>query len=425
MTSLLTSAKILLRVRWGIALISTLCLAGALVYWWSVKAPTQEIATPLERWIPVSPQRLEKQLGLTGRIRPVHEETLSSPFEGEVKALYVTEGQRVEKGQKLITLDNGLVEIQLRQTQTELLKAQKEADNYHNWHRSPDVARARRGVQSAQFTLTNSKKNLRDTRLLFERGIVARMEVEALEQLVAAQQQALDSALDDLYAVEAQGGSNYLKIAEMALANARTRYDILLAQSKKQTLYAPFSGVVARPQSSDVGRTAALHVGTPVSQGTELLTVVGLDTLQVVSRVEEIDLHQLREGMPVRITGDGFSSKTLSGRVKAIGMQDNASDSQGAYYDVIVSIDSPVADLQPDIRLGMSARLDVITYRNDRATTVPVASLQTDDKTGERFVVYRQSPAAPHQKITVSIEETVVQGAVVKGISAGEVRIAQ
>lgn len=158
MTSLLTSAKILLRVRWGIALISTLCLAGALVYWWSVKAPTQEIATPLERWIPVSPQRLEKQLGLTGRIRPVHEETLSSPFEGEVKALYVTEGQRVEKGQKLITLDNGLVEIQLRQAQTELLKAQKEADNYHNWHRSPDVARARRGVQSAQFTLTNSKK---------------------------------------------------------------------------------------------------------------------------------------------------------------------------------------------------------------------------------------------------------------------------
>jgi len=284
MTSLLTSAKILLRVRWGIALISTLCLAGALVYWWSVKAPTQEIATPSERWIPVSPQRLEKQLGLTGRIRPVHEETLSSPFEGEVKALYVTEGQRVEKGQKLITLDNGLVEIQLRQAQTELLKAQKEADNYHNWHRSPDVARARRGVQSAQFTLTNSKKNLRDTRLLFERGIVARMEVEALEQLVAAQQQALDSALDDLYAVEAQGGSNYLKIAEMALANARTRYDILLAQSKKQTLYAPFSGVVARPQSSDVGRTAALHVGTPVSQGTELLTVVGLDTLQVVFR---------------------------------------------------------------------------------------------------------------------------------------------
>ncbi|NDL66027.1 HlyD family efflux transporter periplasmic adaptor subunit [Acerihabitans arboris] len=87
------------------------------------------------------------------------------------------------------------------------------------------------------------------------------------------------------------------------------------------------------------------------------MTVFGLDHIQVLTRVEETDLHQLQEGMPVQITGDGFAGQTLYGRIAAIGMQSNSTDGQSAYYDVTVSVDTPLSDLHQGIRLGMSAQL--------------------------------------------------------------------
>ncbi|MFP1829508.1 hypothetical protein [Lonsdalea quercina] len=39
-----------------------------------------------------------------------------------------------------------------------------------------------------------------------------------------------------------------------------------------------------------------------------------MERLQVLTRVEEIDLHQLSEGMPVHITGEGFANRALTGK---------------------------------------------------------------------------------------------------------------
>ena len=203
--------KFLMQKQRLLLLLTLAVVAGGSLLWWIV-AREPESGAAQEIWLPVQPQRLENQLGLVGRIQAARQQTLAAPFDGVIREIAVHEGQRVEKGQVLIVLDPGQIEIQLRQAQAELLKAQKEVALFRNWSSSPDVSRARRLVQTARATLSNTQANLRDTTALFKRGIVARMEVDALAQQAQAQQQDLAAAQEELQTMEARGKARTAKL---------------------------------------------------------------------------------------------------------------------------------------------------------------------------------------------------------------------
>ncbi|MFP1759421.1 HlyD family secretion protein [Lonsdalea quercina] len=374
------------------------------------------------QWLPVQPQPLEQQLGLVGRIQAARQETLSAPFEGVIREVLVQEGQSVSADQTLLRLDTGQIAIQMRQAQTELLKAQQAVYQLRNWSSSPEVTRARRTVQTARSTLGVTQANLRDTRVLFERGIVARMEVDTLTQQAHTQQQDLLNAEEELHTLEARGSGEEREIAEMELVNAQVRYQSVKAQSERQIIKAPFAGVIIRPSAPDGGKAVIAQPGLQVTQGTPLLTLIGLERLQVLTRVEEIDLHQLSEGMPVHITGEGFANRALTGHIATIAVQGDAAEAPGssAHYDVVVAVDTPQNGTGERIRLGMSAKLAVVLYRNEHGIAVPLQALRIDDS-GETYVLYRAAPNAETEKVIVTPGRAIAQGIEVQGLSAGYV----
>ncbi|QKH36733.1 HlyD family efflux transporter periplasmic adaptor subunit [Achromobacter pestifer] len=423
MTSFRLASQALFFIGRRPLLLMLLSLAGGMLLWrpWKTDAAETEPAT--SEWVAVEPRLLEQRLGLVGRIQPSRQETLGAPFEGVIREVLAREGQSVDAGQVLIRLDPGKIDIQLRQAQAELLKAQREANQLRNWDSSSDVFRARRAVQTARTTLENTETNLRDTRMLFARGIVARMEVDTMAQLVRTQQQDLLAAQEELHIVETRGQGVDREIVEMELVNAQARHQALLAQRDRQAVTAPFAGFVARPSVPDGGKALSVQPGVLVSQGTPLLSVTGREHIQVLSRVEEMDLHRLRVGMPVQIAGDGFAGQVLGGHIESIAVQGNAMDVQGAaaYYDVVASVDASLTDLSKHVRLGMSARLTVILYRNEQGIAVPPDALRIDAD-GASYVLYRATLDALPSKIVVKPGQAIAQGVEVQGLDVGYVQ---
>lgn len=94
----------------------------------------------------------------------------------------------------------------------------------------------------------------------------------------------------------------------------------------------------------------------------------------------------MREGQAVEISGDGFEGTTLAGVIAALGGQALPGMAQGGspQFEVTVS----VAPLDPrqlqKIRLGMSAKLTVTTYRNEQAIVVPPEAIRHE---GDRLFV--------------------------------------
>jgi multidrug resistance efflux pump len=376
------------------------------------------------QWVHIEPQRLENQLGLIGQIQAATRITLAAPFEGVVREVRVREGQSVVRDQILLSLDPALLEIQMRQAQADVLKAQREVQQYRQWEKGAEVSRARRTVANARQELSNTEASLRDTQTLFARGIVARMEVDALTQQVRTQRQELLAAQEELTTVLARGQGEERKIAEMELLNAQARYQALEVMYAHRDITAPVAGFIVRPTTPENSRPVMVQPGVQVAQGTPLLTLIGQDRFQVLARVEETDLHLLQEGMPVQITGDGFAGQELVGHIASIAVQGSETDVQsaGARYDIVVSVDSALSDFTPPIRLGMSARLAVILYRTEQGMAVAPEAIQTDEH-GQPYVFYRPTPDAPVSRVPVTPGRSVVQGVEVQGLQAGYVQV--
>lgn len=151
-----------------------------------------------------------------------------------------------------------------------------------------------------------------------------------------------------------------------------------------------------------------------------------IEHINAVAQVEETDLQQLSEGMPVQITGDAFEGLALHGKIVAIGAQTMGADiyGGGGNYEVVVAIDPIEKNQKQRVRIGMSAKLVVITYRaNDGIALSPQALHRGED--GRNFVVYRSNLDAPIREITVTTGRSVPQGVEVFGLNPGYVRVSR
>jgi multidrug efflux pump subunit AcrA (membrane-fusion protein) len=211
----------------------------------------------------------------------------------------------------------------------------------------------------------------------------------------------------------------------MQLSNAQARYQALSALHVQRELRAPFDGIVLRPQKSEAaGSTAAPpQPGLRVTQGMPLYELVHLERIKTVARVEEADLRQLSEGMPVQITGDGFDGITLQGRIAVIGVQGVVGMSgSGTTYEVTAAVDPLTPEQRRRVRLGMSARMAVVTYRTDGGLALPAEALR-DDGEGRSVVVYRADSDEAPQQVSVTTGRAVPQGVEVFGLKPGYVEL--
>ena len=98
-----------------------------------------------EQWLAVKPDALVHQIGLVGKIEPDTTLILTAPFDGNVQANLVEQGQRVDAGQVLLRMDPALLEVQLRDALSAQLKARRTVQDMQDWDNSPTVSRAQIG----------------------------------------------------------------------------------------------------------------------------------------------------------------------------------------------------------------------------------------------------------------------------------------
>lgn len=394
-------------------------LMGAILLLWQPWQADAEVASH-GSWLRVEPQLLELRLGVLGRIQPAQQVTLAAPFEGTVQTLAVGEGDQVAAGQTLLVLDTASLNIQLREADAQRLKASLALRELQAWQSGPEVTRAQRALTVARRTLQHSEAALADTRRLLARGIVARQELDSLEQQVSGQRLELVSAAEELQQTQARGQGEYLHIAGMELSNAQARYDALTALRSQCVVKAPFSGLVTRTAAKAEGQQRLVQAGQLVTQGMPLMGLVELGSLQVLAAVEQGDLGKVREGMAVQVTGDGFPGQLLHGWVQALGLQARDDEGQGAWFDMRVQLAAQPDPLALGVRLGMSVQVTVLLYRKEQGMVVPEAALRSWPD-GRPYVVYRTGPGHVESQLAVVAGAALVQGVEVEGLEAGEV----
>ncbi|CRM27598.1 MULTISPECIES: efflux RND transporter periplasmic adaptor subunit [Pseudomonas] len=398
-----------------------LLVAGAAL---ALRSPAQDPAGTAEQWLAVKPDALVHQIGLVGKIEPDTTLVLTAPFDGNVQANLVEQGQRVEAGQVLLRMDPATLQMQLRDALAAQLKARRTVQEMQDWDSSPAVSRARRSLRTAEMSAGNTQRKLTESDNLFKRGIIPRNELDDLKQQAQQQQLDLASARSELQQALDQGKGEYRQIADMELTNATVKYEALRTLLEGQDVKAPFSGIVVPAPGNNSAQggninNAPIQAGSKVSQGQVLFGLANIERLKIVAKVSELDINQLHQGQAVEVMGDGFDGERLSGSVSVVSGLAMASDSQGsAQFPVTLTIPRLTPQQLQRVRLGMSARLTIVTYNNAQALVVPSQAIQTD-----MTVEYREAMDKPVERVNVTTGQSTAQGVEVFGLKPGLVKI--
>ncbi|NWC87020.1 HlyD family efflux transporter periplasmic adaptor subunit [Pseudomonas reactans] len=389
----------------------------------ALRGPASDPAGIPEQWQAVQPDALVHQIGLVGKIEPDTTIALTAPFDGNVQANLVEQGQRVEAGQVLLRMDPATLEVQLRDALSVQLRARRTVQEMQDWDNGPTVSRARRALRTLEMTASNTQRKLTESENLFQRGIIPRNELDDLKQQTQQQQLDLASARSELQQALDQGKGEYRQIADMELTNATVKYDALHKLLDGQEVKAPFSGIVVPPpgNTSTQGggnNTAPVQAGSKVSQGQVLFGLANIERLKIVAKVSELDINQLHQGQAVEVLGDGFDGERLSGTVSVVSGLAIASDSQGsAQFPVTLSIPKLTPQQLQRVRLGMSARLTIVTYNNAQAIVIPSQAIAPD-----MTVEYRETMDKPVERVKVTSGQSTPQGVEVFGLKPGFVK---
>lgn len=405
----------------GLLVVLIVLLAGAGL---ALRNPTEGPATADEQWLAVKPDPLVHQIGLVGKIEPDTTLTLTAPFDGTVQANLVEQGQQVEAGQVLLRMDPAILEVQLREALSAQLKARRTVQEMQDWDSGPTVSRARRSLRTAEMSAGNTQRKLTESENLFQRGIIPRNELDDLRQQTQQQQLDLASARSELQQALDQGKGEYRQIADMELTNATVKYDALHTLLEGKELKAPFSGIVVPPPGNNAtqgggNNNAPVQAGSRVNQGQVLFGLANIERLKIVAKVSELDINQLHQGQAVEVMGDGFDGERLSGSVSVVSGLAISSDGQGsAQFPVTLSIPKLTPQQLQRVRLGMSARLTIVTYNNEQAMVIPSQALQAD-----MTVEYRAAMDKPVERVKVTTGQSTPQGVEVFGLKPGYVKI--
>jgi membrane fusion protein (multidrug efflux system) len=219
---------------------------------------------------------------------------LSSQVSGNVQEIRADETQMVKAGTQIVTLDATDAELALAQAEAKLgAVVRQERQRYAG------VAQYDAVIRQRQLVLKNAQDDLARRLPLAADHTVSGEEVAHARQAVADATAALAVAGKQLESERA--GIAGVKAANHPNVLA-ARADLVQAwlALRRNAILAPVTGYVAK---------RSVQVGSHVTPGTSLLSIVPLDQLWIDANFKESQLTNIRVGQKVTIQADVYGSK--------------------------------------------------------------------------------------------------------------------
>jgi multidrug resistance efflux pump len=229
---------------------------------------------------------------------------------GRLKHLGVKEGDRVEKGDLLATLEAETWESKLAEALARLDLARSERDRLVNGASPQSREVVKSDVRTAEVLVHEAESQFSRARQVSQRNAMSSQELDEYRykhEKAVAHFKALRARLEE---IEAPVRRDDLAVAEakVALAEAVVRQE--RSALEKTLLRAPDRGLVLRAQA-EPGEFVGPADESP------LVTLVNRDCTRIRAFVEELDALGVAVGQKVTVTADGNPGMAYEGIIKS------------------------------------------------------------------------------------------------------------
>lgn len=317
----------------------------------------------------------------SGSIQPAGNLSIVQPqSNGVIKTINVSEGAHVEKGDVLIELDTGLLDVDIDQlnSQKKIYSVQKEVYAKLRSGEKIDIASYDESLRTYVQAIIDSDSAYKTTLADYEKQ---KSNAELSQQIAQIQ-------LDEYNAngTQRQRQSQELVVQQAALAVEKAALDIENCKSQyaanisskaaeidsklqeidssieKYNLSKDYQNITA-PVSGYVNSIAVNTLGVSVTQGQQLITIVPDDMpSEMVCYVKNMDIADVNIGMDTEIKLEAYPYNkygTVKGKVKYISPSSFQNENMGSVY--LVKIELTDWNDSINIMSGLSGSIEIKT----------------------------------------------------------------
>jgi HlyD family secretion protein len=315
-------------------------------------------------------QDLSSIVTASGEIKPLSYSNVMAEGFGKITQIVVHEGDQVKKGDVLLRLENIQPEADV-----DAQRASMESANAAIRSAQASEVSAAADIEQRKADLEKAKFNWDRGQRLFEAGLIARQDYDALKSANDGAAAALASGQARLEQSRAD-----LERARSALRQNQAVLNHAADVLRKTTYQAPISGSVTYV-SVRVGENVV--PGIQNASGSYLMTISDMSVVTAEVLVDETEIANVRNGQPAEVTIDAFPGKTFSGRVIQVGTQavlrnsglastqSTTASQEAKDFKVVVQLDSPPQGLRP----GLSTTAKMTTAQKKDVLTIPLQAL--------------------------------------------------
>ena len=284
---------------------------------------------------------------------------ISAALGARIIAVHVKENQRVEAGERLISLDAASFEADLAQADAQLASARERVSALREDYRLKVLA-----VSAADDRLDYARAEKTRADALGAEGLTSRQKMESADHAVSEALSSLASARQAVAAARANGGDPSIPIDQHpAVLEAQARLTRTRIALSHTAILAPSAGIVTRVEQ--------VQPGSFVNPGQSLFWLVSGDPW-VEANFKEDQIARMRDGQSADIRLDALGNQPLKARIASFSPGTGAvfaalpaQNASGNWVKVVqrVPVRLEFVDPPADARLtaGLSAHVRVDT----------------------------------------------------------------
>lgn len=294
---------------------------------------------------------------VSGIIEAVETE-IRAQSQGEVKRIFVEEGQDVNQGQMLCLLESEKLHLQLNQVRAALQGARAKLRLVEKGTKKELIAVAKNQLESAEKQMEIASKNQERMERLFKEGAISKTQKEEADLKLKLAVEQYESARENYELAKRGSEKEEVEMVKAEISNLVAKENILLRQIKDTEVRAPSSGYV---------EIRHIELGELALPGTLLFSLIDPTRTYVKAYVPEKYIGKLKTGDEVRVLTDSFPEKVFRGRIDFISDKaefapkdiQTREERLKLVFMVKSYLDNPLRELKPGMPVDVEIKLDL------------------------------------------------------------------
>ncbi len=335
---------------------------------------------------------IEKNSGDTYKatLEAYQQAIVSSKLSAKVLTVSVENGQYVNVGDTLATLDDQDIQNSIKSAQAQSQINEQQLNSSEQQLNSSKIA-----LEKLQINVDDAQRNYDRQKTLFEKEAISQTDFEAAEKT-------LNSAKADYNSGNASVEAAKVNIQTSKVSIEAQKINIEKYQSDltNTVIKSPISGVIS---------DKAVNVGLMASPGAALAKVNDISSVYATIQVPQEKISGVKTGQAATVTIEGID-KTYDGIMQTI---DSSADASARVFNCKIKIDNSDKTLYP----GVYAKAELISSEKTQVITAPINALVGGE--GDYSVFINDNGTAKKQKVTIGqTDENNVE--ITSGIKDGD-----